>query len=1149
MRKKWKQLVVAGLAVSMVVPFIAGAGMNAKAGRVVQEEVSAEQDPIYDYTANKVYEFNFKQLEMAQAWDTQISVDEDTGKATLTYSKAYDQIFFNLPEGIDPARVTKVELTGSNLSNICLKLQKGVGGAEVTDYSNAYSIPAGSDYTVIDIMYKEKTVTPVVVDSVKITLATAPAKKQEIVVTKKLSDLEIAANDEGAELENGTVTFNEAYQSIYFTIPATDSDDPLARIDVKGDAKGLSYKVMNEDHYTNNRNNDSAGGLTVTYGNASGSFEVTVTDPVVFVVMSGGGAPYGSFSLDSEIDFVYKKSIPVQMDIPNLKDTVVSANGLGEDAYVATCISGSTLNDPKAVQLVKKHFNAVTLENELKPESLFSEISGADATVEFKGQKVPSHLNFSTPDSILDTILEWNAEDENDDIDIKVRGHVLTWHSQTPDWFFKENYDAKGAYVSPEVMTIRHEWYIKSVMEHYFSDESPYKDLFYGFDVVNEACSDSTGTYRSAAEGSPWAAIYGIGSEKDAPDYILNAFRFANYYAHYYSHTDDLELYYNDYNDCSSGKIDAIAKLLQSVKNHEKDVELPTRISGFGMQGHHEIDFPTKKQVIDAATKYGKIVGKVQVTELDFKSSKNYDGSEAMQPAEYTKMAHRYKDVYQAYVEVDQIPGIDVNGFTVWGTHDAVSWLNTFNGAGGGADGRPQCALLFDRDYQAKPAFWGIVNPDRLDPFVNSIDVIQSNDGTYTNGTKYSFEKDDVAVDFVPVWDEDGVKFDVKANVADSMTFYYVGKTDEIEFQTVSGNEAEFTIANDDGFRVLDTVKFDIVVKAGDTVAYYNDTKGGQADSSEFYAEATLKPFATIQKGTPVIDAKNSGIWDDVAEIPLTIKGQNPKATATAKLLWDEDNLYLYMVVKDPVLDKTGGQDHTRDSVEVFIDEKNAKAGAYEDGNDKQYRIDYMNVPSFNHCEAANLRSWTDPEAEGGYIVEAAYKWTNINAAAGKNIGLDLQINDAENGDRIGWVNWFATSGNGYQDTTVFGTARLGNETVSGNDVDENDKVEGKAVEIKINSIGTVKYNATSKKKIDAARSAYDALEEYKQFYYVDKAVYKNLVAAEKTYAGFVAEEVADEIGTIGTVTYDEESKAKIDAAREAVDKLTELEKECIPDA
>ena len=40
-------------------------------------------------------------------------------------------------------------------------------------------------------------------------------------------------------------------------------------------------------------------------------------------------------------------------------------------------------------------------------------------------------------------------------------------------------------------------------------------------------------------------------------------------------------------------------------------------------------------------------------------------------------------------------------------------------------------------------------------------------------------------------------------------------------------------------------------------------------------------------------------------------------------------------------------------------------------------------------------------------------------------IGFDAQINDAKDGIRISVANWNDVSGNGYQDTSVFGTLTL----------------------------------------------------------------------------------------------------------------------------
>ena len=89
--------------------------------------------------------------------------------------------------------------------------------------------------------------------------------------------------------------------------------------------------------------------------------------------------------------------------------------------------------------------------------------------------------------------------------------------------------------------------------------------------------------------------------------------------------------------------------------------------------------------------------------------------------------------------------------------------------------------------------------------------------------------------------------------------------------------------------------------------------------------------------------------------------------------------------------------------------------------------------------------------------------------------------------------------------------------------------------------IGTVEDTKACKDKIDAARGAYDALTDEQKALVENYAV---LEAAEKTYGDLHSVNAVQAlINAIGEVSYSDESKAKIDAARGAYDALTDEQK------
>lgn len=393
-------------------------------------------------------------------------------------------------------------------------------------------------------------------------------------------------------------------------------------------------------------------------------------------------------------------------DVPALRDCVPEVM----NARIGCAVTGSEIDDPKVWEIITTHFNAVTLGNELKPDCLvgYSNTTCPGTEIaELNGEQIEVPvLDYSRAEKILNKIYDWN--EANPDREIKVRGHVLVWHSQTPEWFFHENYNKKDAYVSADVMNKRLEWYIKTVLTHFTGEDSKYKDMFYGWDVVNEAISDANGKLRTDSENSEPLSADRHGSNSSwyhiyqNNDFIINAFTYANKYA-----PETLELYYNDYNECNTIKRNGILELLTAIKEKEGPAGEGTRITAMGMQGHYDMSQPDATAVEYSAKAYAEIVGQVQVTELDLRASDSYDGSDEAKEEEYEKQRKRYNMIYYSLKSANNTAGCDVTGITFWGTVDQYSWLQSRSDVGGGSTtGLPQCPLLFDENYLPKPCFY-----------------------------------------------------------------------------------------------------------------------------------------------------------------------------------------------------------------------------------------------------------------------------------------------------------------------------------------------------------------------------------------------------------------------------------------------------------
>ena len=327
---------------------------------------------------------------------------------------------------------------------------------------------------------------------------------------------------------------------------------------------------------------------------------------------------------------------------------------------VGTCMSGRMLANTELRKITQHNFNSITAENEGKPEQILDqtacqELAKTDETqVAIKTAPFEKIYNY--------------AEAHH----IGVRHHTFVWFDQTPQWFFRKNYDPNGAIVSKSVMVARMENFIKTALE---TINSRWPGLVYAIDVSNEGVQNGGIRKKDNNNMNPNYWYETIGD-----DFVYYAFKFARQYAE-----EGQELYYNDYafdydtNNCKF----ALNTLL-------KDAIAEELIDGVGIQGHLD----TNNFSLDAVIKDAEMIKekglKCQITELDITVN-----SESTTDLNNQKNA--FKRLGTRVLESNASGKTEINAIVFWGIRDDMSWK------------RNQHPLLFNENYAKKPAYYGFL--------------------------------------------------------------------------------------------------------------------------------------------------------------------------------------------------------------------------------------------------------------------------------------------------------------------------------------------------------------------------------------------------------------------------------------------------------
>ena len=337
--------------------------------------------------------------------------------------------------------------------------------------------------------------------------------------------------------------------------------------------------------------------------------------------------------------------------------TVTTGKGLKDyyNNYFTTgvAVSPGSIKNEEEVQLILQNFGSITPENAMKMGPI---------------HPTEKEYNWIDADAIVDFAVQHN---------LKIRGHNLCWHEQTPNWFFK---DSAGNLVTKAVLLQRLKDHITTVVNRY-------KGKIYAWDVVNEAIDDNPNNFLRNS------LFYQICGE----DFIAKAFEYAH------AADPDAILFYNDYNTERKEKTDRIYTLLKKLK--EKGVP----VNAVGLQGHWSIFEPTQNELEYTIQKFASLGLTIQVTEMDvsvykwekeprIKSATDID---VLTPELENQQAQKYKMLFGIFRKYKQY----ITGVTFWNISDRSTWLDTYP-----VRGRKNYPLLFNTNLQPKKAFWEVVN-------------------------------------------------------------------------------------------------------------------------------------------------------------------------------------------------------------------------------------------------------------------------------------------------------------------------------------------------------------------------------------------------------------------------------------------------------
>jgi endo-1,4-beta-xylanase len=456
------------------------------------------------------------------------------------------------------------------------------------------------------------------------------------------------ANYDGPQISVSDVMYvGSVYDiSVWVMTPTVDSSSHVFNISLQTTLNGnVSYPSVSS--YPGVTVPDDGNWHQISVMNYTMSSAYTPGEAYLYLqTVPASGNDLTSFYM-TDFQLTYVPPPTIQTNIPSIYKT------LAEFFPIGAAVDTTDLSGPHA-QLLTKHFNSMTPENDLKwsvvePSLGIYDYTNGDAEV---GEAVCA--------------------------DMKVRGQNLVWATgeQTPSYAFGDGSDSAA---NQATVTANIQEHIQSEVQHYGTE-------VYAWDVVNEPLDP---TQADCLYHGPFYQVLG-------PQYINIAFEAAKQYA-----PPGTKLFLNDYSLNDPNRLACLVKVVHQL------LAEGVPISGIGNEEHNDINYPSIQLMANSIETVHSNFPRLdqQVTELDESvynagdATSNYGNNVPL--SVLAEQGWLYKDYFDLFRRLHS----DLTAVTFWGMADDDTWLDAT---------RTDYPLPFSTTLQAKPAYWGIVDPRKL---------------------------------------------------------------------------------------------------------------------------------------------------------------------------------------------------------------------------------------------------------------------------------------------------------------------------------------------------------------------------------------------------------------------------------------------------